>query len=512
MRKKGLRIAVMAMLLLLFGATSKNVAAAENAATAALNLGYSTVWENPFYENVTDVPETAVSDEQGAVPATGINEYSSVSSAANYIRKQMVARSTQIEFCYNGSDFTEAKLKGVMKSILSQACQVTSNPREGDYLYYHLFKVRQGFAYNSSRAYVVWQVTYMSNAAQENVMNQAIKSAVSALNLTTCSEVQKVKRIHDYICENTTYVNDGTNYCHSAHAALKAKAAVCQGYSTLFYAMCVQAGLEVRCIPGISSNQNHLWNIVKIGNKWYNVDTTWDSQINGVSYQYFLKNDKDFTNHTRSSGYKTTAFYSQHPMTGSSYVGAVGAVTLKSVRTISPTTAKLTWGKVGTATGYEIYCSSSKTGKYKKVKTISGGATTTWKATGLVPGTAYYYKIRAVSNLMGNSTSKYSTVKSVTPVPTKTKITKLSSSNNDLMTSWDKVTGAAGYELVLTYKSGNENISRKITVKSAKIRTAKISGLKEGKVYSVKVRAYAKGKNGKAVYGIYSAVKKKVVN
>ncbi len=59
---------------------------------------------------------------------------------------------------------------------------------------------------------------------------------------------------------------------------------------------------------------------------------------------------------------------------------------------VGSTSIKLTWGKVSGASGYEIYSSTSKKGKYTKVKTTTSS---TYTKKGLKKKRTYYYKIRA---------------------------------------------------------------------------------------------------------------------
>ena len=75
------------------------------------------------------------------------------------------------------------------------------------------------------------------------------------------------------------------------------------------------------------------------------------------------------------------------------------------------TSVSLNWEKVKGAEGYEIYRKTGKDGAYKKIKTITGGKTITFKNTGLALGSKYYYKIRAYN---GVSKGKYSAAKAVT--------------------------------------------------------------------------------------------------
>lgn len=75
----------------------------------------------------------------------------------------------------------------------------------------------------------------------------------------------------------------------------------------------------------------------------------------------------------------------------------------------------ITWKKVTKATGYEVYRSVSRSGKYKKIKTIKKNSTVKYTdSKGLKKGKTYYYKVRAYKK-SGKKTyySAYSAVKSV---------------------------------------------------------------------------------------------------
>ena len=89
----------------------------------------------------------------------------------------------------------------------------------------------------------------------------------------------------------------------------------------------------------------------------------------------------------------------------------IGKVTLSSI-TAGNEMIKLNWKKVSGATGYEIYRSTSKTGTYKKVKTITSGSTLTYTNYLLSGAKTYYYKVRAYRVENGKTYyGSYSTIK-----------------------------------------------------------------------------------------------------
>ena len=62
---------------------------------------------------------------------------------------------------------------------------------------------------------------------------------------------------------------------------------------------------------------------------------------------------------------------------------------------------KIYWGKIANAAGYKIYYSTSKTGTYSLVKTITSQDTVKYVKTGLVQNQTYYFKMTAYNKANG---------------------------------------------------------------------------------------------------------------
>jgi len=132
---------------------------------------------------------------------------------------------------------------------------------------------------------------------------QHLPAVVIKLMTGVPDSFQKAKILHDWICDNIAYdakMYFGlSRYTSQDYATvLKKKMAVCGGYAALFSQMCALAGIEAITIGGYSkgfgytgdldSGPDHDWNAVKINNKWYLVDVTWDA---GYLYgRTFIKN------------------------------------------------------------------------------------------------------------------------------------------------------------------------------------------------------------------------------
>ena len=124
----------------------------------------------------------------------------------------------------------------------------------------------------------------------------------------------------------------------------------------------------------------------------------------------------------------------------------------------------------------------------------------------------------ATVNQMSTEQAYYALAQLYKTVPTKATLSKAakagsgkiklswkkSAVNTDYVTKKSgKTAEVSGYQIVLaTDKKFSKNVE-KVTVKSAKTLSKTVTGLKKGKTYYVKVRAY-KLVNGKKLYGAYS--------
>ena len=72
------------------------------------------------------------------------------------------------------------------------------------------------------------------------------------------------------------------------------------------------------------------------------------------------------------------------------------------------------WKKQKNATGYEIYRSTKKKGKYKKIATIKKVSKASYTNKKLKKGKTYYYKVRAYKTQSGKKVyGTFSTIKKV---------------------------------------------------------------------------------------------------
>jgi len=112
-----------------------------------------------------------------------------------------------------------------------------------------------------------------------------------------------VKALHDYVADRIAY--DVPSYLandippQNAEAVFAAKKGVCAGYSLLLRAIGKAAGVDFVYVVGQSRSQGgdvdgqgHAWNAVRIFDKWYLVDATWDAgYLSGDHFQKQYSSD-----------------------------------------------------------------------------------------------------------------------------------------------------------------------------------------------------------------------------
>ena len=168
--------------------------------------------------------------------------------------------------------------------------------------------------------------------SQENVAkyNQKIQDAanklIQALKLTEGSELDKVRKVHDYMCANIKYDYDGSDmnnvknfiFAHNIMGVFANKKAQCEGIAKA--AKVLLNAVDVKCIfiTGKARDEKggwveHGWNIVNIDGDAYHMDITMDigaSSDGEISYDYFNITDSQIRkNHVFSTGFPKCALH-----------------------------------------------------------------------------------------------------------------------------------------------------------------------------------------------------------
>ncbi len=159
----------------------------------------------------------------------------------------------------------------------------------------------------------------------------------------------------------------------------------------------------------------------------------------------------------------------------------------------------MSWKKTSGAGYYYVYRSAKADRGYKRIGTTTK---TTYKDKTVKTGTTYYYKVVAARKVSGKYyTSAYTSYVKIKPSITKTAVTKITAGAGKISLTYQKVSGASGYEI---YRATTQNGTYK-KIATTKSTTYTNKGLGRNKGYYYKVRAY-RIVNGKTVFGSYSSI------
>lgn len=293
-----------------------------------------------------------------ALAAYSINGYSSydipmTKEVLNYVNsktfktKEQLLDAIRINFIMRNNSFSLNTNRGVMDALGTGSSVIDhvkkldrkDTSKDADYLSLVIDQIKQSWysthknrinadgtvtsiQEDSDPASLTIEVKYETTLAQERIVDNKIYEILKKILKENTTEFQKVKAIHDYVINLASY--DTSYQRSSAYDILIHKTAVCEGYALVAYRLLLDAGLENRVIIGLGNNELHAWNIVKVDGKWYNLDLTWDDPISSsgkpiLRYDYFLKNTKDFINHTRDAEFTTSKFMKTYPIAAKSY-------------------------------------------------------------------------------------------------------------------------------------------------------------------------------------------------
>lgn len=116
---------------------------------------------------------------------------------------------------------------------------------------------------------------------------------------TLGSQAEMEKYAHDALMELVEY-DTAAPMNQSAYSALVGGRSVCAGYARAFQYIMHQLGIPCYYCTGYAG-EDHAWDIVKLGDTYYNVDVTWDD-TDEPTYNYFNKTDSEFAATHRRTG------------------------------------------------------------------------------------------------------------------------------------------------------------------------------------------------------------------
>lgn len=304
--------------------------------------------DNPLYEAyipsreaVSPQSEDTLVQESRLLADGEDAEYVSLETAVKQLRDAMVRRESPV-MLYIDYPGEEAFSAWGNEKLFYAAMDMANaeSATDGDYLRWSWQSMSAEAERSDSRFAIKMDIRYYTSYEQEQEAISEMGRILASLDLDGLTDYGKARSIHQYIAEHVTYDHDGLAAMDqqlalhekkdveqqyflpfTAYAALTKGTSVCQGYATLYYAMCRMAELPVRLI----ASSNHAWNIVQIDGAWYNLDVTADADTE-TKTDWFLKGSTTFEgpaaggNHKRVEPYSSEAFQREYPVGEEDYV------------------------------------------------------------------------------------------------------------------------------------------------------------------------------------------------
>ena len=154
------------------------------------------------------------------------------------------------------------------------------------------------------RVNIIFEKNYSENLIQ--ILSAKVDEIYNNIINDNMSNRDKIKAVHDYIINNTVYdeekaleiekgIVNNYNLSNNAYGPLITGKAICSGYTDAMALFLDKMGITNYKI----SSERHTWNLVKLDDKWYHLDLTWDDpkvvneNINLLEYNFFLIDSKE---------------------------------------------------------------------------------------------------------------------------------------------------------------------------------------------------------------------------
>ncbi len=141
----------------------------------------------------------------------------------------------------------------------------------------------------------------------QNQVDDVVDEWLGGISLRD-SDYEKAKYVFETLIEQVDYV-EGAKDNQNILSVFLHRETVCQGYACATQYLLRQLGISSTIISGKANNQAHAWNLVKLDDGYYHMDTTWgnstymDTSHNAskfVNYNFLSMTDEEISNTHRA--------------------------------------------------------------------------------------------------------------------------------------------------------------------------------------------------------------------
>lgn len=160
------------------------------------------------------------------------------------------------------------------------------------------------WSYDRSRIVDAWTSGDRTGLYREDLEILAVLDQIPALTAPDLTEYERELALHDWMLAWAEYdpgalssgpVGEPIPHNDNPYGFLTGRKGICLGYASTFQLLMDLSGIECVTVRGMShgGTSEHAWNLVKLEEKWYAVDVTWDDPVasfpvsRAMAHQYF---------------------------------------------------------------------------------------------------------------------------------------------------------------------------------------------------------------------------------
>lgn len=316
---------------------------------------------------------------------------------------------------------------------------------------------------------------------------------------------EREKVAHDLIIQAVRY--ETSYFDQSAYSVFVGDKTVCAGYAQAFLMLMNASGIETIA----TTSTAHEWNKIELYGEWYNVDCTWDDWDGAYGkdggYMFFNRSDDfllEMSEDSRLQHTEETEIWGELLPEAAQDSGATYDSTgmIRKAQVIAAKDLTLVYGD----SSY-IEALSDDAESVLTYASSDEDIVTVDKESGLITATGVGEATVVVTASMTASSNQAQKTILITVQPQQIENKSLTSNAaGSILVKWQKTEGATNYQIVYS-ESEDFAVKTNVYVKSVNgAMSKKISGLKSGKTYYVKIRAYKTTDSGKKIYGAWSTV------
>ncbi len=158
---------------------------------------------------------------------------------------------------------------------------------------------------------ITFEVKHLYTEEEINKTNKTIDEMINKTIKSNMSDADKIKAIHDYIINNTTYDVERAEKKKSQYDSARMTGLLYEHFGTCSgYSDTMAIVLDKLEIPNYKiSTDNHVWNAVFLDGKWQHLDVTWDDPVlstgkQTLEYNFFLVNTNKLLENDKKDQHK----------------------------------------------------------------------------------------------------------------------------------------------------------------------------------------------------------------